>query len=77
MYHNDCKVTDEFDNLKFDRIPHPPDPPYLSPCDFWLFGMLEQKIKDRMFQAIEAIMTAVHRVWNELTLKDLQSVFFN
>jgi hypothetical protein len=39
--------------------------------------MLKQKIKDRMLQTIEEIMTAVHRVWNERTWDDLQSDFFN
>jgi hypothetical protein len=53
MYHNGLKMTDEFPNLKFDRITHPPYSSDLSPCDFWLFGMLKQKIKDRMFQTVE------------------------
>jgi hypothetical protein len=30
-----------------------------------------------MFQVVEEIMTAVHRVWDELALEDMQSVFFN
>jgi hypothetical protein len=71
------QVTEELANLKFDRVPHPPYSPDLSPCDFWLFGILKQKIKDRVFQMIEKLMTAFHRVWDELTLEDLQSVFFN
>jgi hypothetical protein len=64
-------------NLKFDRVPYPPYSPDLSPCGFWLFEMLRQKIKDRMFQTVEEIMTVVHRAWDELTLDDLQFVFFN
>jgi hypothetical protein len=39
--------------------------------------MLKQKIKDRVFQTVEEIIIAVDRVWDELTLEDLQSVFFN
>jgi hypothetical protein len=39
--------------------------------------MLKWKIKDQVFQAVETIMTAFHRVWYELALEDLQSVFFN
>jgi hypothetical protein len=39
--------------------------------------MLKQNIKDRVFQTVEEIMTAVHRKWDELILKDLPSVFFN
>jgi hypothetical protein len=77
MYYNGRKVTNELDNLKPDHVPHPPYSPDLNPCDFWLFGKLKQKIKDRVFQAVEEIMTAVYRAWDELTLEDLQSIFFN
>jgi histone-lysine N-methyltransferase SETMAR len=41
IYHNRCKVIDEFDNWKLQRVSHPPYSPDLSPCDFWLFGMLK------------------------------------
>jgi hypothetical protein len=60
--HNDRKVTDELANLKFDRVPHSHYSPDLSPCDCWPVGMLKQKIKDRVFQMVEDIMTAFHRV---------------
>jgi hypothetical protein len=39
--------------------------------------MLKQKIKDLVFQRVEEMMIAFHRVCDELTLDDLQSVFFN
>jgi histone-lysine N-methyltransferase SETMAR len=41
MCRNGCKVTDEFDNRKLQRVAHPPYSPDLSPCDFWIFGMLK------------------------------------
>jgi hypothetical protein len=75
--HNGRKVTDELDNLKLDRVPNPPYSPDLSRCDFCLFGMLKQKIKDWLFQAVEEIITAFHKGWDELILEDLQSDFFN
>jgi hypothetical protein len=77
MYHKGRKMTDELDNLKLDRIPHLSHSPDLNPCNFWLFEMLKQKIKDRVFQTVEEMMTAVHCIWDELILQDLQSVFFN
>jgi hypothetical protein len=77
MCHNARMVTEELGRLKLHRVPHPPYSPDLSPSDFWLFGMLKDRIKDRLFRAIEEIITAVHRVWSEVTLDDLQSVFFN
>jgi hypothetical protein len=39
--------------------------------------MLKQKIEDEDFRTIDDAMTAFHRVWDELTLDNLQSVFFN
>jgi hypothetical protein len=77
LCHNGRKMIDELANLKFDRVLRLPNSPNLSSCDFCLFGMLKQKVKDRVFQTVEEITTAVHRVWDELTLEDLQSVFFN
>jgi histone-lysine N-methyltransferase SETMAR len=70
-------VTEELSRLKSERVPHPPYSPDLSPWDSCLFGMLKDKIKDRLFRTIEEIITAVHRVWSEVTLDDLQSIFFN
>jgi hypothetical protein len=77
MCHNGRKVTDEFDNRKLQRVAHSSYSPDLSPCDFWRFGTLKQKIKDREFSGIEEIMNAVQAIWREVTLERLQSVFFN
>jgi hypothetical protein len=77
MCHNGRKVTDESDNGKLQRVAHPPYSPNLSPCDFSLFGMLKQKMKDRELSGVEEIMNAVQEIWREVTLERLQSVFFN
>jgi hypothetical protein len=71
------KVTDEPDNLKLDRVPHPPYSPDLSTCSFWLFGILKQPIKDQVFHAVEEIVGAFHEVWSQMISGDLQPVFFN
>jgi histone-lysine N-methyltransferase SETMAR len=70
-------VADEFDDLKLNRVPHPPYSPDLSLCDFWLFGMLKHQIKDRTFRATEEILNAIRDLWNEVTSDQLHSVFFN
>jgi hypothetical protein len=77
MCHNGRQVTDEFENLKLDRVDHPLYSRNLSPCDFWLFGMLKQKIADRVFDMTEEILMAIRKVWSEVTFEDLQSVFFD
>jgi histone-lysine N-methyltransferase SETMAR len=77
MCHNGRMVTEQIDTLKLDRVPHPPYSPDLSPCDFWLFGMLKHKIEDRVFRTTEEIVATVRKVWSEVTLAELQSVFRN
>jgi hypothetical protein len=62
MSHNGRKVTDELANLKLHCVPHSRPLPELSPYGFWLFGILKQNIKDRMFQTVEEIMTVFHGV---------------
>jgi hypothetical protein len=49
------KISDE----KLQRLPHPAYSPDLSPCYFWLFGMLKGNIKDHAFQIVEEILEAV------------------
>jgi hypothetical protein len=39
--------------------------------------MLKQTIKDRVFRAAEESGTAVRSLWDELTLANPQSVFFD
>jgi hypothetical protein len=34
-------------------------------------------MKDCEFSGVEAIMNAVQKIWREVTLKRLQSIFFN
>jgi hypothetical protein len=77
MGHNGRMANNELDNLKLEGVSHLLYFPDLSLSDFFLFGMSKPPIKDRVFHAIEEIITAVHKVSDELTLEDLQSVFFN
>jgi hypothetical protein len=77
MYHNDRKITTEISDAKLESLPHPPYSPDLSPCDFWLFGMLKQEMKDWLFQTVEEIVTTMKTIWKGLALEKVQSVFFN
>jgi histone-lysine N-methyltransferase SETMAR len=47
--HNAKKITGKLQKKRITRAPHPPYSPDLSPCDFWFFGMVKQKIKDCEF----------------------------
>jgi hypothetical protein len=76
MCHNDHKATGKFNQGSMERAPHPPDPPDISPCDFWLFGMLKHHMKDREFRRQEEILQAITKSWGDLTFAEVQSVFW-
>jgi hypothetical protein len=59
---------------RLSRSPYSPD---LSPCDFWLFGMMKEKMKNCELETVEDILRAVTDIWEDLTFIDVQCVFFN
>jgi hypothetical protein len=77
MGHNGSKVASKFDKHHIARLPHPLYSPDLSPCDFWLFGMLKGILKDREFRSRDEIEEAITMAWNDLTFDEVQSVFHN
>jgi hypothetical protein len=46
MCHNDAKITEKHGMRHIARALHPPYSPAFSPCDFWLFGILKEKMKE-------------------------------
>jgi hypothetical protein len=77
LCHNRAKITSEFQKHHLARMMHPPSSPDISPCDFWLFGMLKGIRKDQEFVSSEEIEVAIADLWNGLTFDDVQSVFRN
>jgi histone-lysine N-methyltransferase SETMAR len=77
MCHNGARITEKLEKRNITRAPHPPDSPDLSPCDFWTFGILKQKMKERVLQSEEQILATITESWNELTFENIQRVFHN
>jgi hypothetical protein len=73
--HNAKKITRKLQQKHITRAPHPPHSPELSSCDFWFFGMVEQKIKDHEFCSAQGILRSLSGSWSDLTLEDIQRVF--
>jgi hypothetical protein len=71
MSHDGNKISEKLAKRSIERVPHPPYFPDISPCNFWLFGMLKQKMKDREFQSQQTILIAVAKMWNDLTFADV------
>jgi hypothetical protein len=75
MCHNGNKISEQLAKRSIEQAPHSPYSPDINPCDFWLFGMLKHKMKDREFQSPQAILSAVAKMRNGLTFADVQRVF--
>jgi histone-lysine N-methyltransferase SETMAR len=41
-------VSDYLESESLKVIPHPPNSPDLSPCDFWLFDLIELNLSDQI-----------------------------
>jgi hypothetical protein len=57
------------------RALHPPYSPNLSQSDFWFFGMVKEKIKDREFCSAQQIVRSLSDAWNDAPLEGIHRVF--
>jgi hypothetical protein len=73
--HKAKKITGRLQKRHMTRAPHPPKSSDISSCDFWFFGMLKKKIKDRKFCSAQEIVRGLSDARNDLTLEDIQRVF--
>jgi histone-lysine N-methyltransferase SETMAR len=63
----------ECDCQRLGRAEHPPYSPDLSPCDFWLFEFLKEKLKDRQLPGVQSLHQVITYLWNEPTFDDVQA----
>ena len=54
-------------------IPHPPNSPDLSPCDFWLFDLIKQNLTDQ--NDSESLHDAVTEFMNSLNKEEYRKTF--
>jgi hypothetical protein len=73
--HNRMKLTNALDKLKVIWALHPVYSPDLSPCDFWLFGMLKHWMADRQLQSPKENLDMVTELWDHITFDEVQ-IFF-
>jgi hypothetical protein len=69
------KITGELQKKHITRAPHPSYSPDLSPCNFWLFGMVKQKIKDRELCSAQEALRSLSDTWSHLSFEDIQRMF--
>jgi hypothetical protein len=75
MCHNMHRIVDELRRLKILRVTHPPYSQDISSCNFWMFGDFEGKLKDRHLPGLEEILTGFPKLWDNITLEELQMGF--
>ena len=56
-------------------VPQPPYSPDLSPCDFWLFPKLKEKVRGYCYETIEEMKKVVTKVIDMLTQEDFYGAF--
>jgi hypothetical protein len=62
MCHNGSRIKLKIKDNHIFRMQHPPYSPDISPYDFWLFGMLNQILRDRDFSWSDEIEDAIAQV---------------
>jgi histone-lysine N-methyltransferase SETMAR len=73
--HNSKAVTDKLDEQNLKRIPHPPYSPDLSPCDFFLFGYLNDKWIDKQDTTPQELFAEVTTIISEISSDLISRVF--
>jgi hypothetical protein len=59
------------------RARHPANSPDISPCDFWVFGTIQEMIKHRRLQGPEEILRAIQEAWSRFVFEDFQNVIMS
>jgi hypothetical protein len=71
MCHDARKIVEELRRNKIQRSPYPADSPDLSPCDFWLFELLKEKLEEHEVSTAEQIIKAITTIWDSVTFDEL------
>ena len=61
--HNSILVIDYFTKMGIKTVTHPPYSLDLTPCDFWLFSKLQEKLRGCRYETIEEMKDVVP-LWN-------------
>lgn len=63
------------DQENVDILKHPPYSPDLSPCDFWLFPNIKNKLKGTKFTSESSLFEAYYTELNKLSKDDFKKAF--
>ena len=64
--HSAKQTQDYLSQNNIRVLPHPPYSPDLAPADFFLFGMVKQKLRGREFQSLQALLDAYNEILSDI-----------
>ena len=73
--HNSKLVTDYLKDLKIKILKHPPYSPDLSPCDFWLFPLIKQRLREMINNSLDDVIDRFSKEVNKLISSDFNKCF--
>jgi hypothetical protein len=73
--HNSGRTTRQFQDFQVTRLPHPPDYPDISPCDFWLFGWSKDQMRGHEFHGADEVRSFRLNSWGNLDQNSIISVY--
>jgi transposase len=73
--HNSKVVAEKLIEENLKRMPHPVYSPDLSPCDFFLFGYLKDRLVDKRYTTPEELFSEVETIISEIPNDMISRVF--
>ncbi|KAA6402079.1 MAG: putative mariner mos1 transposase [Streblomastix strix] len=81
LHFDNCRVYTSYhtsgfiSNSIFTKMRHPPYSPVISPCDFFLFGILKSELKGKKFTNDAELEAEVARILMEIYPTEIQRAF--
>ena len=73
--HTSKIITKYLDENKVKTLKHPPYSPDLSPCDFWLFPLVKQRMRGSLNLSKKELIEKFKNELKKLTKKDFNKCF--
>lgn len=73
--HNAKMSSFKMNQYGIKRMEHPPYSPDISPCDFWLFGFIKEKLKGCHFTSQDELKNAIGEILQEISEEEFSSVY--
>jgi hypothetical protein len=74
MHHKAGIIAEGLGGNQIQRALHPPDSTDLSSCDFWLFRLLKERLREQEFPTSSQITGAGTTIWDAVAFERLQSM---